>query len=526
MKHLNIAGLVLLASLTIFNTSCSKKELDEVNRNRNNPTDVQAKFILTDIITSTAFSVVSGDISLYSSVYVEHEAGVWGQMYNAETRTVEPVASTTYNNSWNSIYNNIKALKIVIDKTSEGGSEEGNDVTCGIGKVLLAYNLGVLTDFFGDVPFTQTGIMNPDGSPAYMQPTVDKQSALYSQIQVLLDEAIGLLAGEDDALSGPMGSQDFLYGGNSEKWIKAAYALKARYLMHTLKISADKEGDLEKVLDYIDQSFADVDDEMKFAVYDGGSNVNPLFGFSNSRDALGASESLIKKFKALNDPRGKQAFMEYTSLSPFRLTALNEDDALEWAAPNGTPDQQQYTYSISMAEYAPTAPTMMFSYHELLFLKAEALIRLERAPEAEPVLQSAIVSAFANLEVALHSANDNMPLIGANINLSETVANNYFTTEVQSRFNTDPLKETMLQKYLAFYGASGESTEAYNDYRRLKALGEQNFIELENPLNNNRFPLRFTYGNSDVLANPNVTGIYGDGSYVYTENVWWAGGSR
>ncbi len=41
----------------------------------------------------------------------------------------------------------------------------------------------------------------------------------------------------------------------------------------------------------------------------------------------------------------------------------------------------------------------------------------------------------------------------------------------------------MLQKYLAFYGASGESTEAFNDYRRLKALGEEDFIGLANPLN-------------------------------------------
>jgi len=526
MKPIRISALLLIAFSTLLITSCSKNELDKVNRNPNNPTDVQAKFILTDVITSTAFSVVSGDISLYASIYLEHEGGVWGQMYNAETRTVEPVAATTYNNPWNGIYNNIKALKIAIAKTSEGGAEEGNDVTCGIAKVLLACNLGVLTDFFGDVPFAQTGIMNPDGSPAYMQPTVDKQSALYPQIQTLLDDAITLLAGEDGALSGPMGVQDFIYGGDAESWTKAAYALKARYLMHTLKVSTDKDGDLEKILDYINHSFESVDDELKFNVYDGGTNINPLFGFSNSRDALGASESLMNKFKALNDPRGDQAFMEYTSLSPFRLTALKLDDALDWAVPNGTPDQQQYTYAISIAEYAPTAPTMLLSYHELLFLKAEALVRLQRASEAQPVLKEAIIAAFANLQLALNSANDNMPLIGADIDLSETVANNYFTTEVLSRFTSEPLKETMLQKYLAFYGASGESTEAYNDYRRLKSLGEGDYILLENPLNTNRFPLRFTYGNSDVLANPNVSSVYGNGSYVYTENVWWAGGTR
>ena len=97
---------------------------------------------------------------------------------------------------------------------------------------------------------------------------------------------------------------------------------------------------------------------------------------------------------------------------------------------------------------------------------------------------------------------------------------------VEPLFEADPLKETMIQKYIAFFGASGESPEAYNDYRRMRALGE-NFIELKNPNNaKNLFPLRCPYGVSDVTANPNVEQAYGNGQYVYTENVWWAGGSR
>ena len=44
----------------------------------------------------------------------------------------------------------------------------------------------------------------------------------------------------------------------------------------------------------------------------------------------------------------------------------------------------------------------------------------------------------------------------------------------------------MIQKYLAFFGASGESLEAYNDYRRMKGANE-NLVELKNPLNSNKF---------------------------------------
>ncbi|MFT3682837.1 MAG: SusD/RagB family nutrient-binding outer membrane lipoprotein [Ferruginibacter sp.] len=517
MRQIKKVGLALSA-VAVITASCSKKALDDVNFNRNNPTDVQAKFILTDMMTSTAFSVSGGDISLYSSVYLEHETGVWGQTYNAETRVGEPTQATTYNNSWGSIYNNIKGLKIIIAKTSEGGTEATNKVTCGIAKVLLAYNLGVLTDFFGDVPFSESGISNADGSPATLQPKVDKQSDLYPQIQTLLDEALVLLDGTD-ALSA-VGTQDLIYNGVKGSWKKAAYGLKARYLMHTLKIAGDAPGLLAQVIENVDKSFAGADEQMSFKSYDGQSTINPLFGYSNARDGLGVSKSLAQKFKDLNDPRGEQAFMDYD------FVQLTLDEALADAAPNGDPTQQQYVYPISIAEYATTAPTILLSYHELQFLKAEALVRLNRADEAKGPLQEAIKAAFANLAGSL-TATDDAYQVGATIDLSETVANNYYTNSVEPRFTANALKETMLQKYLAFYGASGESTEAFNDYRRLKALGEADFIGLANPLNaSGKFPLRFTYGNSDVSANPNVKSAYGDGSYVFTENVWWAGGTR
>ena len=323
MKNKTIIKLALITVPALFCImSCSKKALDRVNENLNNPTDVQAKFILTDLITSSAFSVTGGDFSTYASVYVEHETGVYNQPYNAEIRIGEPILSTTYDNTWGSVYNNIKGLKIVIAKTSEGGAEAGNDVTCGIAKVLMAYNLGVLTDLFGDVPFSESAVVNADGSPAILQPKIDKQSDLYPQIQTLLDQAIVLLGSTDHAGSGAVGSQDLIYGGDKTKWVKAAYGLKARYTMHMLKVSTDPDGDMNKVLDYVSQSFESPDEELIFNIYDGSSNINPLFGFSNARDGLGASQSLLTKFRELNDPRGEQAFMDYD------FAQLTLDDAL------------------------------------------------------------------------------------------------------------------------------------------------------------------------------------------------------
>lgn len=523
-KFFTLKYLIGLLSVCLVVVSCSKDALDKVNRDRNNASDVLAKFILTDAMTSTAFSVSGGDISLYSSIYVEHEAGVHNQTYNAEIRDGEPTLATTNNNSWNSIYENIKNLKIAIAKTSVGGAEAGNDVTNGIAKILLAYNLGVLTDFYGDAPFSETGVMNDAGAPMYLQPKIDKQSELYPQIQTLLDEAIVGLAKTDAAGSGPIGTQDLIYGGAKAKWLKAAYGLKARYLMHTLKVSTNINTDLTSILSNIDKSFVGVEDEMKFNVYDGVKNINPLFGYSNARDGLGVSKSLATKFTTLQDPRGNPAFGKWTaSLSAVNTITLAA--ALAQAAPNGAPIQQQYVYPISYVNYATKAATMLLSYHELMFLKAEALARLNRPAQAKTALNQAVIFAFANLEKSITDGVDYVAAIAPNIDLSEQVAQDYFDNSVEARFDAGPLKEVMLQKYLAFYGASGESTETFNDIRRMRALGE-NFGFLTNPLNATQFPLRFPYGNSDVTANLAVKSAYGDGSYVYSENVWWAGGSR
>lgn len=521
MKKVNNIFILSLFAISVAMSSCSKSALDKVNYDKNDATDVSAKFILTDAMTSTAFNVVGGDASLYSSVYMEHEAGDYEQMYNAETRTTDPTASTTYNNLWGAIYGNIANLKIAVTKTSAGGEEAGNDVTCGIAKILLAYNLGVLTDLYGDVPYSETGI-DANNAIISLQPTIDKQQALYTDITNMLDSAITLLGGSDAAATGGIGSQDLIYAGSANAWIKAAYGLKARYLMHTLKVSSDVTGDLNKIITYAKASFTSADDELKFAQYDGASAYNPLDAFNESRVGdLGVSQSLATKFSNLSDPRGNVAFGTWAG------KVLSVASAVAKGIPNGNPNQGQEIYPLSIIDFAYTAPTELLSYHEVQFLEAEAYARLggqANLDNALAALKLAVEDAFTDLNSDINVAT---PYFGfdAGAGLSADDANNYFTTYVTPRFKTNPVQEVMLQKYLAFYGARGESLEAYNDYRRLLALGQSSYVELANPLNSSKFPLRFAYGSSDVTTNKNVEAAYKAIS-VYQNAVWWAGGSN
>lgn len=514
MNILNISK-ALLATAVIASSfaSCSEDVMDEINKDVNHVTDVPAKLILTDVMTSTAFSVVGGDFNTYLGIYVEHEIGSHNQTYRAEYRNGEPSAAGTFNNVWSGTYTTLKDAKIVIAKCSEGGTQDGNYVSRGIAEVLAAYNLAVLTDMYGDVPWTEACDYKIS-----MTPKIDKQEDVYKDIIKYIDAAIEDLQ-KSDVLA--VGAQDLIYGGDAKKWLKAAYGLKARYTMHLINRSSNLNADMQMVLDCVAKSFASADEQFSFNKYNTGVNINPLFGFFWARQGLAASKSMFDKLVERHDPRVGRSFMDPVE----QVVIASADDELLNLAKNADLKQSQLEYTNSMYVASQSAPTHLLSYHEVLFLKAEALFRLGQNAEAQAALKEAVVAGLANTEMNVASALASTSWGGFKVSteaVTPAAAAAYFDTNVAPLFLANPLKEIMLQKYIAFHGANGESTECYNDVRRMKAMNND-FYGLKNP---NKFPLRCPYGNDDTTANPNVKAAYGDGQYVYTEAVWWAGGSR
>ena len=265
--------------------------MDRINQDTSHTNSVDGKFILADLITSTAFSNVSGDFNTYSSSYVEYEVGIENQLYNAEIRLNEPSASSTFENTWGNVYTSLKNARVIIGQCQEGKRDEGNLVTRGIAEVMEAYNGALLADIFGDTPYSEASLLDENGSPVNMNPKIDKQEEIYVSIMASLDKAIEDLNQSDRS---PVGTYDYLYNGDAEKWIKFAYGLKARYTMRLINRSTDKQADLNKVLDYVSKSFTSADDEAAYAVYD-ANNINPFFGYFDSRAGFANSQSLTDK---------------------------------------------------------------------------------------------------------------------------------------------------------------------------------------------------------------------------------------
>lgn len=481
MKQIKYIVAGFLGMLTL--QSCSEDTMDDINNNQNDPGYVESRFILTDVMNATAFSVTGSDLSFYTGIYAELHAGVDNQMYRAQTRQGEPQLSTTYNNSWNTLYRQLAPLKEVIEKCSEGGTEAGNYETLGIAQVLYAYNLAVLTDLFGDVPLKEA--MQPG---VIFQPKIDSQEYVYSVIFENLKEGIVNLNKSSDFTK--VGNQDVIFKGNLDSWEKAANGLLARY---TMRLSLRKP-DYQKVIDYVDASFKKYPEvPLEEFVLRNDGVPNPFWRFHNDRGYLGVIDSFYELMVS-NDTLDVRTEKFFT---------VNKDTIVV-AFDSNAPKEGASLYSTS-GMMSQKNPIYMLGYHELLFLKAEAQARLGLDTQALATLKEAVVATFTKDQV---------------IKFTEKEANAY-TATFDGLAGRDLLKKIMNEKHISFY--ENEGIEAYNDIRRLQAMGDGDLIKLNNP---GKFPKRLTYGASDVAANSHIKAAFGDGTYVYTEDVWWAGGTR
>jgi hypothetical protein len=462
--------LIVTFFTTLLLSSCSDDIMDKINMEKNNSVDMTSKNLLPSILMRTAFQTTGTDYAWYASLYVEHSVGTWGQQATADKRIAQNDASL-FNNNWVSSYSIINTCKVIEGKCKYGGSEFPNFTVYGISEVIEAYNLGVLVDLFGDVPYTEAC-----AGANSLHPKFDKATDLYPKLQSKLDSAIAHLKIGGNS----PGSKDYIYGGKSSAWLKAAWSLKARYYMRLSNVDNQAS---TNVVNCLANAFTTNADALLFNSYDATSAIaeNPWFQFLNDRSGLSSSKTLYDEMNLRSDPR-IAAYFDLKS-------------GTKWAE-NGISDENQGgLYYISKMCQDAAAPTPIMSFHELLFIKAEAQFRKSDA-NWKSSLQKAIEESFV-----YHG-------------LASIDADTYYTSSVLPRLTSgNELKEIITQKWIALYEA--ESIEAYNDYRRT------NIPTMKNPNNlttTGGFVNRFPYGLSDVSSNgANVPKID-----IYKDKLFWA----
>jgi hypothetical protein len=167
-----------------------------------------------------------------SSAGLSRIASIWTQQMNGVNRQHQGFADYVigepdFEDEFSALYTQggLVDIKAAIQKAEDAGRIH----YAGILKIHEAYLVGLISSFYGDIPYSEAA--NPD----IATPAVDDQAAVYAAVQALLDEAIADLASGTGGV-GPAGI-DMAFGGDVARWTAVAYSLKARFHMHWAEVN-------------------------------------------------------------------------------------------------------------------------------------------------------------------------------------------------------------------------------------------------------------------------------------------------
>jgi starch-binding outer membrane protein, SusD/RagB family len=200
-----------------------------------------------------------------------------------------------YNGPFGGIYTGGGLIDI---RTIESKADAAKDqVYGGIARVLEAMTVGIGTDVWGDIPYSQA--VSDTVSPA-----LDPQEQVYAGIQAKLDTAVTMLTSKTGA--GP-GSADLFYGGDATKWLRLAHTLKARYYLHV----AERNGNAayQSALAEAQKGLQKGDDLLSYQSED-PNEQNSWYQFTVIQRSgyMSPGAFLVNLLQTRNDPRLAQYF--------------------------------------------------------------------------------------------------------------------------------------------------------------------------------------------------------------------------
>lgn len=469
MKN-RIISIALVLGMSIFISSCEKYFEDSI-ATPNNPTETNPPLLLSNIEVAT-FANFGGQLARQTLMLSQQVAGTSEGSQTAEIMNYN-ITELTNENEWGVIYTGaLMNGKLLIDNF---GTE--NPHYAGIARILMAMNLGSATDLWGDVPFSDA----LNGLDGEFTPSYDTQEEILDEnnpngLFGLLNQAIVDLQEPSTANTFVPGTDDFIFGGDIDMWLKTAYSLKARYYNRLSGI--DPSGSATKALNELQNAISASSENAMMKFGTGGNSQNQWYAYEQARPQyIKMGKYLVDTMVGTSDPR-----------LPFYA------DPDTSGAYSGTPkDMISLTYTSDVGDYisAADAPIPLVSYTEMKFIEAEAKWRQNDPGGAATAFNDA-VDASVRFVADVDSA-----------------AQYFLDTYANEDAGTISLEKIMMQKYVALFG----QIEAYNDFRRtgLPAISPRTGAQTST------IPVRLIIPQNERLYNPNA------GNYIrgLTEPVWW-----
>ena len=466
----NIFSLILVGSMLML-TSCEIPT--DLNDNPNEITLQDADAILflngaqlaNIMIQNSHLNRISG---MFSGQLVGYTS-LYSNIYGYSLSTVE--SNDEWNGCYTGVLTNVRHIREIVPD---------DKLLVGIAKVLEAHAVGTLAILMGDVPYSEVASEVED-------PVFDSQVSVLDALTSLLDDAISDLG----STSGRPEDYDIYYNGDKDKWLAAAYTLKARYALI--------QSDYTSALTAANMGISSSADDMNFIprgdaeISEGDKNLfNAILSGSRTGD-IGNNGSYL--LELLNDSTAN-----YRGNDKTNETARHNYYKIDETSGEG-----------NLGVIERFEPMPMVTYFENQLIKAEAAAR---------------TSGFSS---GLSHLNDYRAWLTSGGRLNATFndsASILYEAYVDADFasggmenpdgisaETALLREIIQERYVSGFG----TYMPFNDHRRLRGDGETDLIP--------PFPLNTTAATDHVERIPyaqdelssNSTMDNDPGLYVKTE---------
>jgi Starch-binding associating with outer membrane len=473
--------LIFIASTTML-FSCSK--FGDTNVSPTQLTVASTNALLTNSLQSMSDLVLGNAASSrLGSLYVQHlSEGPYpgSSLYSDRNLSF----STWYTGP---LYNLETIIKYNTDGNAAAAGNGSSNNQIGVAKILKAYYYLLMTDRWGDIPYSIALKANEDYSPAY-----DKQQDIYTSLFAELTAAVSQINETETAVKG-----DVLFNGNMAAWKRFANTMRMTMALRLSKADATK-GKTEYAAAVAAGVITSNAQNIAYSFISGDpNNSNPWYNnysISNRND-YAISKTLTDYMQPKNDPRlpiyGEVLAGNLVKGLPYgRNAAVNIPAAYSRIG----------SYFRNQGSALP-----LFNYAQVLFMQAEAAKLGYVAGgdvEAEAKYKAAIKASWEQYGVFNQAAYDAYLL-------QTDVA--YTPAEAH--------KKIMTEKWVHMYL---NSWEPWNDWRR---TGFPVLVAAQDAVDSRGIPFRLGYPTNEASLNGEnyaaaVTALGGtDDNYA---KMWWA----
>lgn len=477
-----LCSILLLTALAGFLPSCTEN-FKEINTNPNAPVDVQPSLLFRKILFDY------GEQMSYEGFVAGNLLGQYFTAIDFNLFDRHGLSEPQYGgNPWPFMYSNLRDNEILLQKAR---ANTAFGVYEGPALIMKAYIAAMLTDLYGDVPYSEA----LQGKAGVITPAYDSQESIYTASGGILDNLDKGIASINTYKGATALNGDILYGGNRNKWILFANSLKIKSLMRISGKVNVKEV-LQKV--FTEGNFIKMNTDN--AVYRFTLTQPNNFRMSAARigdyNLFIMSKTSEELLTGLSDPR-IQTYFRSTAAKPGTYKGLL----------NG-PDASKL--SISVADYSLTGTIFRensdrlyanyMTASETSFLLAEAAERGLVSASAKALYEQGITQSFDYWGTALP----------ATYLASSKVA--------YGQNGQNPIEQILTQKWL---GNINNGYESWTEYRR---TGFPRLKTISASLNNGLIPVRMPYPGTESALNAVQYKKAADKTQSNSINVpvWWA----